>query len=183
MIVWGISSRCSSKTELLEGGSKAAIVAYECPSHYIKFRATSTWCTSKDHTFYVGEVFKQQISILFLKKLKNFNFLFCSNSHRSRNTKLLERTENLPLYQPWQMPRLVYQSLFLRYPTQNLWGSSFLTLQMMFVLFIFYFHKLFSTTHMWNALSYIIFKHIQLWTFAYVRLLNKPYENEVTLRR
>ena len=24
---------------------------------------------------------------------------------------------------------------------------------------------------------------IQLWTFAYVRLLNKPYENEVTLRR
>ena len=26
-------------------------------------------------------------------------------------------------------------------------------------------------------------KHIQLWTFPYVRLLNKPYENEVTLRR
>ena len=23
---------------------------------------------------------------------------------------------------------------------------------------------------------------IQLWTFTYVRLLNKPYENEVTLR-
>ena len=25
-------------------------------------------------------------------------------------------------------------------------------------------------------------KNIQLWTFAYVRLLNKPYENEVTFR-
>ena len=25
------------------------------------------------------------------------------------------------------------------------------------------------------------FKHIQLWTFAYIRLLNKPYENQVTL--
>ena len=24
--------------------------------------------------------------------------------------------------------------------------------------------------------------HVQPWTFAYVRLLNKPYENEVTLR-
>ena len=24
--------------------------------------------------------------------------------------------------------------------------------------------------------------NIQLWTFAYVRLLNKPYENEVALR-
>ena len=27
-----------------------------------------------------------------------------------------------------------------------------------------------------------IFLLIQLWTFAYVRLLNKPYKNEVTLR-
>ena len=26
------------------------------------------------------------------------------------------------------------------------------------------------------------FKHIQSWTFAYIRLLNKPYENELTLR-
>ena len=26
------------------------------------------------------------------------------------------------------------------------------------------------------------FPYVQLWTFAYVRLLNKPYENEVTFR-
>ena len=36
-----------------------------------------------------------------------------------------------------------------------------------------------------NIFSYsVLFKlstHIQLWAFAYVRLLNKPYENEVAL--
>ena len=31
VIFWGILRWCSSKIELLEGGSKAAIVAYECP--------------------------------------------------------------------------------------------------------------------------------------------------------
>ena len=31
LIFWGILRWCSSKIELLEGGSKAAIVAYECP--------------------------------------------------------------------------------------------------------------------------------------------------------
>ena len=68
--------------EFLERGLKAAIVAYEHPSHSIKFCATSTWCTSKDHIFYVGKVFKQQNYTLFLKKLKKLNFLFCSISHR-----------------------------------------------------------------------------------------------------
>ena len=29
----------------------------------------------------------------------------------------------------------------------------------------------------------ILFGTIQLWTFAYVWLLNKPYENEVTLKK
>ena len=32
------------------------------------------------------------------------------------------------------------------------------------------------------AFSQIFFKYLQLWPFAYVRLLTKPYENEVTLR-
>ena len=31
VIIWGTSSWCSSKIEFLEGGSKVAIVAYECP--------------------------------------------------------------------------------------------------------------------------------------------------------
>ena len=74
VIFWATSSWCSSKIEYLEGGSKAAIVAYECPSHSIKFWATSTWCTSKDHIFYVGKVFKQQNSILFLKKTEKIEF-------------------------------------------------------------------------------------------------------------
>ena len=59
VIFWATSSWCSSKIVYLEGGSKAAIVAYERPSHSIKFWATSTWCTSKDHIFYVGKVIKQ----------------------------------------------------------------------------------------------------------------------------
>ena len=74
LIFWATSSWCSSKIEFLERGSKAAIVAYERPSHSIKFWATSTWCTSKDHIFYVGKVFKQQNYILFLKKLKKIEF-------------------------------------------------------------------------------------------------------------
>ena len=74
VIFWATSSWCSSKIEYLEGGSKAAIVAYKRPSHSIKFWATSTWCTSKDHIFNVGEVFKQQNFILFLKKLKKIEF-------------------------------------------------------------------------------------------------------------
>ena len=74
VIFWGISSWCSSKIELLEGGSKAAIVAYERPLNSIKFWATSSWCNSKDHIFYVGKGFKQQNYILFLKNLKKIEY-------------------------------------------------------------------------------------------------------------
>ena len=74
VIIWGTSSWCSSKIEFLEGGSKAAIVAYECPSNSIKFWATSTWCTSKDHIFYAPIRFKLQKIVVLLKKLKKIEF-------------------------------------------------------------------------------------------------------------
>ena len=76
VIFWGTSSWCSSKIEFLEGGSKAAIAAYECPSNSIKFWATSTWCTSKDHIFHVLIGFKLQKYVIFLKKWKNWIFCF-----------------------------------------------------------------------------------------------------------
>ena len=58
LIFWATSSWCSSKIEFIERGSKAGIVAYERPSHFIKFLATLKWCSSKDHTFYVCIGFK-----------------------------------------------------------------------------------------------------------------------------
>ena len=76
VIFWATSSWCSSKIEFLEGGSKAATVAYECPSYFIKFWATLAWCTSKDHIFYVDKVFKQQILFHFWKNWKNWIFCF-----------------------------------------------------------------------------------------------------------
>ena len=74
VIFWGISSWFSSKIELLEGGSKAAIVAYERPLTLYQILSYINMMYLKRSHFYVGKVFKQQNSFLFLKKLKKIEF-------------------------------------------------------------------------------------------------------------
>ena len=63
----------AQKLRKLEGVSKATIEAYEPPFNSIIFWAISTWCTSKDHIFYVKLLFegkKVSMKVKILKKMK-----------------------------------------------------------------------------------------------------------------
>ena len=65
----GTSCWCSSKIKNVGGGliscNFSLIAAYEPPSQFHNFLATSTWCTSKEHIFHVE--FRSRRIFFFLK--------------------------------------------------------------------------------------------------------------------
>ena len=79
---WSTLCKSSSKIKNVGGGliscNFSLIAAYEPPSQFHNFLATSTWCTSKEHIFHVE--FRSRRNFFFLKwKIwKNLNFLCTS---------------------------------------------------------------------------------------------------------
>ena len=70
----------SSKFDLVWGGAHK-LQALGRPTRNSIFKLHQLDLHQKITFFYVGKVFKQQNSILFLKKVKKSNFQFCSISH------------------------------------------------------------------------------------------------------
>ena len=77
------------KSRKLEGGSKAAIVAFVSPSTFFLFCATVTWYTSKDHIFNVDPRFYERKLFSFSKNWKKSDYkmplhLAAENGHFAR---------------------------------------------------------------------------------------------------
>ena len=70
VILWCISCYCSSKKEKTGGGHKSYNCSFWAPSNFLDFWASPSWCTSKEHIFYVELGFWQKEINLRLKKLK-----------------------------------------------------------------------------------------------------------------
>ena len=64
----------AQKMKKLEGDTKATIAAFEPPSNFLDFWASPSWCTSKEHIFYVELGFWQKEINLRLKELKKWHF-------------------------------------------------------------------------------------------------------------
>ena len=74
VILWCISCYCSSKKEKTGGGHKSYNCSFWAPSNFLDFWASPSWCTSKEHIFYVELGFWQKEINLRLKKLKKVTF-------------------------------------------------------------------------------------------------------------
>ena len=84
VIFWGISSWCSSKIELLEGGSKAAIVAYERPLTLYQILSYINMMYLKRSHFLCRQSIQTAKFYFVFEKAKKINFLFCPNSHSTQ---------------------------------------------------------------------------------------------------
>ena len=89
---WSTLCKSSSKIKNVGGGliscNFSLIAAYEPPSQFHNFLATSTWCTSKEHIFHV-EFRSRRIFFFKWKIRKNLNFLSSSISDRCTLTRYI----------------------------------------------------------------------------------------------
>ena len=75
---WSTLCKSSSKIKNVGGGliscNFSLIAAYEPPSQFHNFLATSTWCTSKDHIFHREFRFKRKKHSFVMENWKKFEF-------------------------------------------------------------------------------------------------------------
>ena len=83
---WSTLCKSSSKIKNVGGGliscNFSLIAAYEPPSQFHNFLATSTWCTSKEHIFHVEFRYKKKKIFLFSKIWQKSHFVCIPFSYR-----------------------------------------------------------------------------------------------------
>ena len=102
---WSTLCKSSSKIKNVGGGliscNFSLIAAYEPPSQFHNFLATSTWCTSKEHIFHV-EFRSRRIFFLKWKIQKNSNFLSSSISDRCTLTRYIVKLWSQTAISKWR---------------------------------------------------------------------------------